>query len=198
MKVKTWIASALVLCLAMTFSSSILAGDEAEERAEIDKMAKETLKELFGSNEDAKALYDKAIGYAVFSNVKVQLGLSGGGGKGVAVAKAGNRTYMKMGTGGIGFGIGAQKYQVIFLFETEKALESFVEKGWQADTSAQAAAGEAAVGAAASFKEGIAYYQITDKGVIASADITGTKYWKDDDLNEKTTEKEVMTEDESE
>lgn len=153
-------------------------------------MAKETLIELFESIEDAKVLYDKAIGYAVFSNVKVQLGISGGGGKGVAVPKAGNRTYMKMGTGGIGFGIGAQKYQVIFLFETEKALESFVEKGWQADTSAQAAAGEAAVGAAASFKNGIAYYQITDKGVIASADITGTKYWKDDDLNEKTTEKE--------
>lgn len=190
MKVKFWIASALILCLAMTFSSSTLAGDEAEERAEIDKMAKETLKELFAAKEDAKALYDKAVGYAVFSNVKVQLGLSGGGGKGVAVSKAGGRTYMKMGTGGIGFGIGATKYKVIFLFETEKALESFVEKGWQADTSAQAAAGDAAVGAAASFKEGIAYYQVTDEGVIASADITGTKYWKDDDLNEKKEEKE--------
>ena len=30
---------------------------------------------------------------------------------------------------------------------------------------------------------------------IASADITGMKYWKDDELNEKALEKEVMTED---
>ena len=26
---------------------------------------------------------------------------------------------------------------------------------------------------------------MTDKGLMASADITGTKYWKNDDLNEK-------------
>lgn len=180
----------VVLCVFLVALAGTLLADEAEDRAEIDAMAKETMKELFESSEDAKVLYEKAIGYAVFSNVKVQLGLSGGGGKGVAVAKAGARTYMKMGTGGVGFGIGATKYKVIFLFETEKALKSFVDKGWQADTSAQAAAGDAAVGAAASFKGGIAYYQITDEGVIASADITGTKYWKDDDLNEYEKEKE--------
>lgn len=190
--------SGLVISMVMVLSSVALADAEkdAEERAEIDAMAAATMKELFASGEDTKVLYDKAIGYAVFSNVKVQFGISGGGGKGVAVAKAGTRTYMKMGTAGIGFGIGAQKYQVIFLFETEKALKSFVEKGWQADTSAQAAAGDAAVGAAASFKDGIAYYQITEKGVIASADITGTKYWKDDDLNEKAPVEEKKEKDE--
>ncbi|UCH84430.1 MAG: hypothetical protein JSW50_01705 [Candidatus Latescibacterota bacterium] len=181
----------VTLCIAMVFSVSAAFADkdkEAEERAEIDAMADETMKELFEASPDAKALFDKSVGYAVFSNLKFQLGISGGGGKGVAVAKSGKRTYMKMGTAGIGLGIGGQKYHVIFLFETEKSLESFVEKGWQADTSAQAAAGDAAAGAAASFKDGIAYYQITDKGLIASADITGTKYWKDDDLNEKETE----------
>jgi hypothetical protein len=34
---------------------------------------------------------------------------------------------------------------------------------------------DAAVGAVASFKDGIAYYQIADEGLIAPADITGTK-----------------------
>jgi lipid-binding SYLF domain-containing protein len=183
MKANTWIAVLLVICLTMSFGAAALADDD-EDRAEIDAMAKETLKELFAAKEEAKGLYDKAVGYAVFSNVKVQLGLGGGGGKGVAVTKAGDRTYMKMGTGGVGFGIGATKYKVIFLFETEKALKSFVESGWQADTSAQAAAGDASAGAGVTFKQGVAYYQITDKGVIASADITGTKYWKDDDLSE--------------
>jgi lipid-binding SYLF domain-containing protein len=176
------------LCLLLVvFASAAFADEEkdAEERAEVDAMADATMKELFEASSDAKELFEKAVGYAVFSNVKIQLGISGGGGKGVAVSKDGARTYMKMGTAGIGLGIGGQKYQVIFLFETEKSLKSFVDKGWQADTSAQAAAGDAAAGAAASFKDGIAYYQITEKGLIASADITGTKYWKDDDLNEK-------------
>jgi lipid-binding SYLF domain-containing protein len=173
--------------MLLVISSAAFGAEDkdAKKRAEIDAMADATMKELFEASESAKELYDKSVGYAVFSNVKIQFGISGGGGQGVAVSKAGTRTYMKMGTAGVGFGIGGQKYQVVFLFQTEKSLKSFVEKGWQADTSAQAAAGDAAAGVAASFKEGIAYYQITEKGIIASADITGTKYWKNDDLNDK-------------
>jgi hypothetical protein len=34
-----------------------------------------------------------------------------------------------------------------------------------------------------SSRNGVAYYQLTDKGLMASADISGTKYWKNDDLN---------------
>jgi lipid-binding SYLF domain-containing protein len=188
---KQRIYSSLSICLLLIVIVSPAFTDEdkdAEERAKIDAMADATMKELFEASSDVKLLFDKAIGYAVFSNVKFQLGISGGGGKGVAVSKAGERTYMKMGTAGLGFGIGGQKYKVVFLFETENSLKSFVDKGWQADTSAQAAAGDAATGAAASFKGGIAYYQITEKGLIASADITGTKYWKDDDLNKKKSE----------
>jgi len=175
------------LCASLIMSASIVFADaekDAEKRAEIDAMADATMKELFESSEGAKALYDKSVGHAVFNNVKIQFGISGGGGQGVAVSKAGKHIYMKMGTAGIGFGIGGQKYQVIFLFETEKSFKSFVDKGWQADTSAQAAAGDAAASAA----DGIAYYQITEKGLIASADITGTKYWKNDGLNEKEPE----------
>lgn len=154
------------------------------KRAEIDAMAEGVLKELFTSSETAKELYEKSVGYAVFSNVKVQFVIAGGGGHGVAVAKDGKRTYMNMGTAGAGLGIGAHKYHVVFLFQTGKAMKSFIEKGWQADASAQAALAEEAAGAAASFKKEIMYYQLTDKGIIASADITGTKYWKSGDLNE--------------
>ena len=109
---------------------------------------------------------------------------SGGGGSGVAVANAsGERTYMKMGTGGIGFGIGAQKYSVVFFFEDQQHFTNFLEKGWQADTGAQAAAGDAGANAAATFRNGTAVFQITEKGLMASADVSGTKYSKNDKLN---------------
>ena len=103
----------------------------------------------------------------------------------VAVEKAGGkRTYMNMGTVGVGLGLGGKKYQVVFLFEDVKRFNGFVEKGWQADTSATAAAGNKAAEAGTGFVDGIAIYQITDKGLMAQADIAGTKYWKDDKLNE--------------
>ncbi len=154
------------------------------KRAKIDATAKEALEEVFNGSKNAKELYDNSYGWAGFDNLKIAWGFSGGGGNGVAVnLKSGARTYMKMGSVGVGLGIGAQTYQVIFLFQDEQTFRNFVDKGWQADASAQAAAGTAGVGAQTGFVNGIAIYQLTDKGLMASADITGTKYWKNKKLN---------------
>jgi len=144
----------------------------------------ETLDALFESSPQAKELHGSAFGYAVFSNIKISLVITGGGGHGVAVNRqSGQRTYMHMGTAGLNLGLGGQKYQVVFLFETEKAFRDFVDVGWQAEASANAAAGTKGANAAAGFRNGVAIYQITDKGLMAQADISGTKYWKSKKLN---------------
>jgi hypothetical protein len=54
----------------------------------------------------------------------------------------------------------------------------------RADTSAQASAGDKGANVGVRFKDGVAFFQLTDKGSMASADIAGTKYWKNDDLNQ--------------
>jgi lipid-binding SYLF domain-containing protein len=92
---------------------------------------------------------------------------------------------MKMGTGGIALGLGAQKYQVVMLFETAQVLNDFITKGWKAESGATASAGEAGANVETVFKNGIAIYQITEKGLMASADVSGTKYTVDKDLNKK-------------
>lgn len=157
--------------------------EAADKRAQIDTMAQEALDTLFAANSDAKALHEKSYGWAVFDNLKVAFVVSGGAGSGVAVQKDGQRTYMKMGTGGVGLGLGGQKYQVIFLFENAQVFDNFVQKGWKAETGAQAAAGTEGANVGATFTEGLAIYQITEKGLMASADISGTKYWKNEKLN---------------
>ena len=82
----------------------------AGKRAEIDKVAKEALDEVLAKSESAPELFKKSYGYAVFDNMRITFIFTGGGGSGVAVDKAtGKRTYMKMGTGGVAFGIGAQR-----------------------------------------------------------------------------------------
>ena len=179
------------LCVVL-WAGHLLAQDKSWEelnidakRAKIDEAAQESLDEVFKGSEKAKGVYDNSYGWAAFDNLKIAFGFSGGGGNGVAVnKKTGARTYMKMGTVGVGFGLGAQKYQVVFLFQDEQTFQNFVDKGWQADASAQATAGTAGVGGQSGFVNGIAIYQLTDKGLMASADIAGTKYWKNDKLNE--------------
>ena len=155
------------------------------QRAKINEVAKETHDQLFNEHPKAKGLYDDAVGWAVFDNTKVAFGISGGGGTGVAVSKtSGKHVYMKMGTGGIGFGIGVNKFQVVFLFQDEKTLQNFVEKGWQADAGATATAAKEAAEVKTNFVNGLAIYQHTEKGLMLNADLSGTKYWLHDKLNE--------------
>jgi lipid-binding SYLF domain-containing protein len=180
----------ILIVIGMVFTATAAFADKAEknaeERAEIDKVAKDTLDKILKDAKGAPALYEKAYGYAVFDNLQITFIFTGGGGKGVAVDKStGARTYMKMGTGGISFGIGAQKLQVIMFFENKDVFTAFIEKGWKAETGAEAAAGTAGASVATTFVNGIAVYQITEAGLMASADISGTKYSKDKDLNKK-------------
>ena len=156
----------------------------AAKRDVINAMARETLDTVLTNRAEAKALFEKSYGYAVFDNTKVTLGLSGGGGRGVAVVRStGEKTYMKMGTGGLALGLGVKKYQVVFLFETKERFRQFVDNGWQADAGASASWGRNATGTQVNFVNGMAVYQITEKGVSLEADIAGTKYWADKKLN---------------
>jgi lipid-binding SYLF domain-containing protein len=156
----------------------------ATQRAKIDGIARNTLDKLFASSPDARALFDRAYGYAVFDNSKVSLGLSGAGGAGVAAPKTGgHKTYMKMGSGGIGVGVGYQEYQVVFLFENEASFNHFVNEGWTADASATVVGGNAGASVAGDFNNGIALFKLNEKGLAVNADVSGTKYWKDKKLN---------------
>jgi lipid-binding SYLF domain-containing protein len=175
----------LLVGVALPTLSAGKISEAAERRAQIDAFAQDTMQKLFAESEKAKRLYDRAVAYAVFDSAKFALFVSGGGGVGVAVDKSsGDRTYMKMGTGGVGFGIGGQVYQLIFLFEDEQTFRSFVDQGWEAGASANAVAGKAGVNAQGSFVNGLAVYQLTEAGLMLQADLAGTKYWKYRKLNE--------------
>lgn len=190
---KTKLVAALSVALLLVSTGSAIAGKKGESRKDkklqekrekIDTMARETLDHLFKDSSKAKELYDRSYGYAVFDNTRVTFGLTGGGGHGVAVEKDnGERTYMRMGTAGLAVGIGAQVYQVVFLFQDQKTFHNFVEKGWKAEGSANAVAGKAGANAEANFTNGMAVYELTDAGLMLQADISGTKYWKNDNLN---------------
>jgi len=177
--------AALALPAASVFAEDDWKSMKRESKAmKINEAAKEALEELFAKNPKAKELYARSYGWAAFANLKIAFGFSGGGGNGVAVVKeTGEKTFMKMGTAGVGVGLGINKYDVIFLIQDAQTFNTFVNNGWQADAGATAAAGKAAADVTTNFTNGLAIYQITEKGLMAQADIAGTKYWKNDKLN---------------
>jgi lipid-binding SYLF domain-containing protein len=178
----------ILFAVALMLSWSGAFAQEGDSRAtarrlEIDTNAQATLDELLAAQGNARELYDKAAGYAVFTATKAGFIVSGGSGTGVAVNKAtGQRTYMRMGTGGIGLGIGAQRYSLIILFENESHLSRFVMGGWDSSATAQAAAGKEGIAVRSSFIDGVAFFQLTDKGLMAHADVSGTRFWVIDEL----------------
>ena len=197
MKLSSWrivvIVAAVACVLSPSLSRPALADDEIPKwrslerdakRAKIDETAQQALDELFTKSVKAETLFKKAYGWAVFDNLKLALIVSGGGGNGVAVDKdTGDRTYMKMGTAGIGLGLGGQTYQVVLLFQDKGTFVNFVENGWQADAGVTAAAGTEGVNPSVGFVNGLAIFKITDTGLMANADVAGTKYWKNKKLN---------------
>ena len=158
--------------------------ERAERRTQIMQMAKDTLADM-KKDANASDLFSKAYGTAVFDTTKGGLIVTGAGGTGVAMHKNGSQpVYMHMGEGGVGLGAGLEKYKLVLLFENKEIYDKFIEGAWSASASAQAAAGRNGAGQVAKFNNGVAVYQLTDKGVIAQVDFTGVKFWPSDRLNE--------------
>jgi lipid-binding SYLF domain-containing protein len=119
--------------------------------------------------------------------VKIEL-VGSGDGQGLAVDnESKNETFMKMLQLQAGLGLGVDKFRVVFVFDNQKALNSFVNSGWQFGGQATAAAKTADKGGAragaASVSDGVWMYQLTEKGLALDISAGSTKYYKDDALN---------------
>ncbi len=185
-------AAAIALAGAVAFAPSagaIDAKQKAEAQATIRKESQNTLNKLYKAKPGAKAAIQKAAGYAAFDNFGMNLFvLSTASGKGIVVDQATKKeTFMKMISGGVGLGLGAKDFRVVFVFENKAGMDNFVKSGWDADAHAEATAKSGQKGGAyegaISVAPGVWVYQLTETGLAVQATLQGTKYYKNDDLN---------------
>ena len=161
----------------------VAASGLAERRQEILDMSKAAINDL-RKDKSAAELIDSAYGHAVFDTTKGGFIVTGAGGTGVAMRKNGsNPIYMHMGSGGVGLGAGLENYKFIVLFENEDTYKRFIDGEWSGGATAQAAAGRDGAAVVGKFNNGVAVYHITDKGLIAQADVSGVRFWPSDRLN---------------
>jgi lipid-binding SYLF domain-containing protein len=178
-----------LLAITLLLGACTSGGTNAEKRASVQKMRAETLAKLYKTEPGAQARIKKAAGYAVFSNVGVNIILvSAGGGSGVARDnKTGKDTYMNMGSAGLGLGLGVKDFRGVFVFTSKKSMDWFINEGWdgsaQADAAAKAGDKGGAWAGAVDVAPGIYLYQLTEHGLALQATIQGTKYWKRSSLN---------------
>lgn len=186
---KNFTAGLFILVSLMLSGCMTMSGSTPEEkRQSVTQMKNEVLTELFKLKPDTRAQVNAAHGYAVFSNVNVNvIFASFGGGYGMAKNnRTGKVTYMRMGELGFGVGAGVKDFRAVFVFHTKRALERFITQGWtfgaQADAAAKASDKGGAVSAEA-LLSGVTVYPITKSGLALQATLKGTKYWRDEELN---------------
>jgi len=176
-----------VAFLSMLGTGAYAQGKPAQQ-AEVQAKAMQALQDFYTADPKLKDAVAGAPGYAVFTTYGLSFGLGGAGGKGIAHNnKTKSNVYMSIAQASAGLQIGASDTRYLFVFNDVKALNEFIEKGW--DASAGAAAGAGAGGSAANVKAGAGeftggrQYALTKAGLQVGAAVAGTKAWKDKDLN---------------
>jgi lipid-binding SYLF domain-containing protein len=182
-----------MMILAMAFSLAAsglaLAATKAEKQAEVRKAGQEALAAVYKVQPSARKAIESAAGYAAFSNFGMKILVAGGGsGKGLAVNnKTKAATYMKMAEVQAGLGFGVKKFQLVWVFETEKAFNDFVNSGWELGAQATASAKVGDKGAsyqgAVAVAPGVWLYQLSGDSLALELTAKGTRYYKDGDLN---------------
>jgi len=215
---RAMIAVVLLCLLPVLSGNTVLAflgpkgKDVEEKKASVRKESEDLLKAMIAKKPELKQKIAKAVGYATFSSVNVNLLLlATSNGYGLAVDnKTKKETFMRVASIGGGVGAGIKDLKLLFIFNNRDAMTRFVDQGWQfggqADATAKSGDKGLAMeerlevtadtkkpGASVGRSEGLGevtslgapveIYQITSAGIAIQATVSGTKYWKDGALN---------------
>jgi lipid-binding SYLF domain-containing protein len=189
---------AISICLMLTLAPTHTFAEEKSER-DMKKIAKEqqgiremrddTLETLFEKHPAARKEVEDSVGVAVFSSLGLNLFLvsTARGGGIIRDTASGKETFMRMVSVGGGWGMGVKGFQVVFVFHTQTAYDTFLNSGWdfsgQVDAAAKTEDQGTSQEASATVVDGVSLYQLTKQGLALQATLQGTKYYKDGDLN---------------
>ena len=162
-----------------------------ERRANILEMRDDVMTRLYRERPEVRGILEEAAGHGAFSNIGTKLiFVSAGGGYGVVEDHlTGRQTFMRMGELGVGLGLGVRDFRAVFVFHDVETMRRFVTRGWEfgaeADATFQSSERGGSAVAAGSLTRGLSVYQVTESGIALSATVGGTRYWRDDELNER-------------
>lgn len=147
-----------------------------------------TLTRLYKEKPEARSMIESSAGYGVFNTVAMGAGIGGSNGYGVVEDKAtGKRTYMRMSSGGLNLGVSATETKLVLVFKDKATIDKFTSETFEWGSSAAAGAkGESSGGMneeAGKMTRDITVYQLTDSGFALTANLAGTKFWREKGMN---------------
>ena len=171
----------LLMVIGVFLSSNLYAKTAKEIDASVDVSIERFYKQVQGASE----LAQKAKGMLVMPNV-VKAAFIIGGEYGEGALRIGGKTvdYYNTVAGSVGFSIGGQSKDIILLFMTDEALNTFrASKGWEAGVDGNVALISVGAGErvdTTTTNEPILGFVFDAKGLIADISLKGAKFSKVD------------------
>jgi lipid-binding SYLF domain-containing protein len=174
--------------LSLAAGGALAQSEKVKKQAEIKKVTANSLEKFYKANPKLKEAVAKSPGYAVFTTYGLSFLIGGEGGKGlVHDMKTKKDTYMDMAQASAGLQIGVAQNETLIIFKSPKAMQQFIDSGWEFGGGGAAQAGAAGKQVGAGGGENViadaSYYTLTKNGLQAGGALEGTKFWKDKELN---------------
>ena len=128
-------------------------------------------------NPGINVYFKESVAYAVLPKVfKAAFWVGGAGGTGEVFQADNQIGYCRLSQATLGFSFGGEFFREIIFFQNVKDLDKFRTGEFTFSAQASAVAIEAGAGTKADYKDGMAVFVLSDKGLMVDASIGGQKF----------------------
>ncbi len=167
----------LTIVLTMLTSGCVTAPERPEGKAVLSAQVREAIAEFKAQDPTIQRFFDDSEGYAVLPTIgKGAFILGGAYGQGEVYQKGVHVGYCSLSQAFIGASLGGQSVREILFFRTRPDLEQFMTGEFTLSAQATAVAIDAGAAAKADYRDGIAVFILSDKGLMVDASVGGQKF----------------------
>jgi len=167
----------IMLLAAAGFSGCSTAPEKPEARLVLKAQADEALAVFKQRDPEIQRFFDASYGYAVLPKVfKGAFWFGGAYGKGEVYERGKMVGYCDMSQATLGISFGGEYFREIVFFRDKSDLDKFKAEEYTFSAQATGVAATAGAAAKADYRDGMAVFITTDKGLMVDASVGGQKF----------------------
>lgn len=168
----------LILCLAMaTLVGCATAPSKPESKAVLKAQSDEAIAVFRAKDPGIERFFQSSYGYAVLPKIfKGAFWIGGAYGRGQVYERGQMIGFCSMSQATLGFSFGGEYFREIIFFRDKADLGRFMNGEYTFSAQATGVAATAGASAKADYRDGMAVFITTDKGLMVDASLGGQKF----------------------
>ncbi len=153
------------------------APERPEARDVLSEQVKEAIAVFKRNDPEIQRFFDQSYGYAVIPKIgKAAIWVGGAFGRGEVFEQGQMVGYTSLSQATVGFSFGGEYFREIIFFREKQDLDKFKTEEYTFSAQATGVAATTGAAAKADYKDGMAVFITTDKGLMVDASVGGQKF----------------------